>query len=1493
AGAAGSAQTAPLIQAVPLTPGPVVDRSECVTVAVAPGAAYECGDVRLAHALPAHRTYDRAWAPTLVYNSQHAYPRPVLYADVTLPEGAAVPNSVQVVATVGGVAFPATYPGSEFTPGVARRVAVQLDASAWPTGVRPYVIQATAQYPSASYPSGTITGELPIVNRAGSPFGVGWWMAGLEQLICIDCNTGGARMLWVGGDGSTRVYEPLSWWQTWVSQNPHGAPDTLQLVGYSYYVRKIPGGGRVELGGSGQHLRTVNRLGQTTQFFTRAANGIPDSIHAPVPAGQAARRWRFTYGPWLTEIRASTPGAADRVVTLGQASSDGRVTSITDPDGVATSYTYSQATGGSNTVASLTDRRGTRHAFTYDGAWKLASSRLYMSGASPGTDDLIRGFQAGESRGVGNSVPLSQAYTLLDGPRTDVADHTLLWLTTQGAPRRIRDAMGGETILTRGDARFPSLVTAVRGSNARGDSLVLKSSAAYDARGRVTSDTVHNPLGNGANVVTTYGWNDAVDRPAWIQAPGAAIVRIGYDSITRNPTWQEQGDSTRRVRFEYNAAGQVERVRYPHPATGAAGGGGEDLRVYDAVGNLKRTVSPMGFVTLMYRDALGRVVETNAPVHAGSSSDSASVANTGLRSTVAYDIMDRDTMSVTYGRAMTLNRHSTVARLSATDAEAVTVRTTYDAGGLPLSVQRWSTPDTAHVGVLTVAYEYDAAGRKTMDVDDSGADEFYTYDPAGNVVQHLTKRGHAITMTYDALGRVTRRVTPPVIYTSSSVNCSDPYNPAYPNLPRWSPCTFTFPKFPNNGAGGWTIPADTAYFSFDAMGSMTLAQNGDAIVSRSYYSGGALRTDSLRIRAYGSGSFSQHAYGLEYRYDSAGRTRALLHPSNLAGAAQRDSFAYNAVTGALQTVVGRTNLSFGYGYDLLGRLTSETMPTTSGTLGNTYAYDLDGRRTSRAGIYGETFTYDARGKVLSATVTGRSTFRNYYSGLGNLVATEWDNDNNAAEEVEEFRVDALGHQVWRRSGDNNVLYRDPEYVTRYTAGSSRVNAVQFTYPPTVLDSAAFPRDTTFRTYDAAGNVDEGAERAWGNSYRKVQTRSYYGADNKLRAQQGYSELGGMYFTGERRGYFSEYRYDALGRRVLVRTRRDGLCNTSQGNVDCTSGIERFVWAGDNILWELRGPGSNTETANRLELESAVPQEYGIVGYTHAGGVDRPLVAYKTMGGNAGAVVVPHMNWRGLFSMGTNPAGGTSTTLVEWPGFRTTANHSMGETQAITKNWMGSLLEGQRDAGGQMYMRNRYYDPATGQFTQTDPIGIAGGLNTYGYAGGDPVSYDDPYGLSSEECCRNDASPQQLREEVARVRAGAAIARGRSGRIREASDAYLEGSAESANRPARTNWRMGPNDLDWRGSGRGSRDAVNEAFRRTGVSRDEFTVTQWGRDANGKSFPVEWTARNGASVNIDTGHSREGPSVPHVGYQSPGKRGSGGAVRGHILLDDVPVNRPPR
>ncbi len=44
------------------------------------------------------------------------------------------------------------------------------------------------------------------------------------------------------------------------------------------------------------------------------------------------------------------------------------------------------------------------------------------------------------------------------------------------------------------------------------------------------------------------------------------------------------------------------------------------------------------------------------------------------------------------------------------------------------------------------------------------------------------------------------------------------------------------------------------------------------------------------------------------------------------------------------------------------------------------------------------------------------------------------------------------------------------------------------------------------------------------------------------------------------------------------------------------------------------------------------------------------------------------------------------------------------------------------------MRNRYYDAKQGRFTQEDPIGLAGGMNVYGFANGDPVNFSDPFGL---------------------------------------------------------------------------------------------------------------------------------------------------------------------
>ncbi len=42
---------------------------------------------------------------------------------------------------------------------------------------------------------------------------------------------------------------------------------------------------------------------------------------------------------------------------------------------------------------------------------------------------------------------------------------------------------------------------------------------------------------------------------------------------------------------------------------------------------------------------------------------------------------------------------------------------------------------------------------------------------------------------------------------------------------------------------------------------------------------------------------------------------------------------------------------------------------------------------------------------------------------------------------------------------------------------------------------------------------------------------------------------------------------------------------------------------------------------------------------------------------------------------------------------------------------------------------RYYEPETGRYISPDPIGLAGGLNIYGYASGNSLSQIDPLGLA--------------------------------------------------------------------------------------------------------------------------------------------------------------------
>jgi len=61
------------------------------------------------------------------------------------------------------------------------------------------------------------------------------------------------------------------------------------------------------------------------------------------------------------------------------------------------------------------------------------------------------------------------------------------------------------------------------------------------------------------------------------------------------------------------------------------------------------------------------------------------------------------------------------------------------------------------------------------------------------------------------------------------------------------------------------------------------------------------------------------------------------------------------------------------------------------------------------------------------------------------------------------------------------------------------------------------------------------------------------------------------------------------------------------------------------------------------------------------------------------------------------------------------------------------------ASGLNYNYFRDYEPDAGRYTQSDPIGLDGGLSTYGYVYGNPLTYEDRYGLGSVLACANPAN----------------------------------------------------------------------------------------------------------------------------------------------------------
>lgn len=341
-------------------------------------------------------------------------------------------------------------------------------------------------------------------------------------------------------------------------------------------------------------------------------------------------------------------------------------------------------------------------------------------------------------------------------------------------------------------------------------------------------------------------------------------------------------------------------------------------------------------------------------------------------------------------------------------------------------------------------------------------------------------------------------------------------------------------------------------------------------------------------------------------------------------------------------------------------------------------------------------------KYLTPIANSNSTYVSY-SGLGAVLARErleplfW--------ETEEFRVDAQGNVLRSRAATSDTI-RMPQQSTYSSRGALRSRVV-------LQDpNHAQAGDNLTQGFDADGPLAWAAHIVVNGSGTETVssfTMNHYGGDGKLHASTRYNFLGSSHG-----GAWEEYRYDALGRRVLVISRSgtpqacidanaSGCVALCSGVNGCVDGVTRTQWGGDQMLSETRDTLSGSSSSIR----------YGTITYLHGLDLDHPLAFLDSKVVNGSQV--PNPNWRGQYESSVTTAGVAAdcslapSTLCPTRNIAFPAGYGIylrpspvEEGSNYTFAWAGSLVTDQQDATGNLFRRNRYYDAGTGRFTQETP-----------------------------------------------------------------------------------------------------------------------------------------------------------------------------------------------
>jgi len=989
-----------------------------------------------------------------------------------------------------------------------------------------------------------------------------------------------------------------------------------------------------------------------------------------------------------------------------------RLSSVTTPDALVVSYTYS-ATGLSASppdrlasvaystnpptqqsylyenamlplaLTGIVDENGNRFAtWSYDNNSGLAMSSQHAGGA----DLTTVTYDSSSTRTVTNALGGQETYT---------------FTTLQGAQKLTqiqRLASPGVAAATRAFT-YDSNGYLASETDWNGN----QTTYVNDSRGQPT--TITEAVGAAQQRVTTISYHPTFHLPVQIVTPGLT-TNITYDANGNLLTRTEIDATTNTTPYSTNGQSRTWTYTWSNFLLTSIQGPRTDLTQfsYDGSGALVSVTDALGHVTQITQHLPGGWPQTI-------------VDPNGVTATLAYNA-----------------RQWLLSRSLATAAGPLTTTYAYDAAG---NLTRTTQPDGS-----ALAYTYDAAHRLTGATDLFNQQIAYTLDALGDRTAIQVSTGSTLTRTrsanFDPLGRTVKDIggvgqTTTYVYDSNGnrITITDPLGRvtmhAFDALNR--PTRITDP------AGGVTTFAYDAQdrlvsvtdpnghatnYVYDGFGNLLQVVNPDSgtTVYRYDLAGNLVQ----RVDAAGA--------GVNYAYDALNRLTAVTYPGD---AAENVTYRYDEAGGGfgidrLTTVVDPAGTRHRT-YDERGNLLSDLRSGGTWTAATRYAYDGASRITAITYPSGRVANYlrDAMGRVTALTASipgsGVSTVIDSitYLPFGSIQGLRY---GNGVVETRAFDLDYRQTGLSASGGGQlqNLTYgyNAADNVVSISDGVMPANSQSFGYDALDrLTSAAGGYGSLAYTYDAVGNVltqsgPQGTKNfsyvAGGNRLAAVSTGSelrqfdYTPTGNIAQDDQPHNPLSLGYNRANRlasvgpindaAAFFSanryQYTYDALGQRLL----------------------KSREWVTTKTVYQY-DQGGHLMEEGAASTGGLTPQ----LDYLYLG--DQP-VAMLTSGG----LFFIHGDRLGTPQIVTGPSQN-----VNWMA----AYQPFGQMQTLGNAMTQNLrLPGQYADAETGYYDNgfRTYDSTLGRYLQSDPIGLSGGLNTYAYVGNNPVNLVDPTGLRS-------------------------------------------------------------------------------------------------------------------------------------------------------------------